>query len=131
MMLGGEPHIRCYGIMVSEASNPDQHSDELWGLDRRVPEWSYLQVDRVDVCKWWRFPKARNAVEHRVNDENQAIAVLAEALRENEDLTRREAKALVRIGPRAFQNRVWPEARKLAGLKAIAPPGQKRKNRHA
>jgi hypothetical protein len=130
LLLCEEPHIRCCGCGTAKL---DQCSDELWGSDRRVPEWSHLHVDRANVRKWWYFAKARKGIQQRVNTEKQAIAALADALRENKDLTREEAKDLIgdEIGPRAFQNRVWPEARNLAGLARIAPQGAKRKNRHA
>lgn len=131
MMLGERPHIRCYGTVMPETSDPDQRSDELWGSNRRVPEWSHLQVDRADVWKFWKFTKAKKVVQRRVKTESQAIAVLADALTKDKDITRGEAKKLIgnEIGPRAFQNRVWPEARKCAGLPPLAESGAKKKNR--
>ena len=129
MVFCEEPHIKCYGVLLLETDGADDHSDELWGLDRRTPEWTHLKARRSDIKKLWPFPQPPT----RAQNEKDAIAVLSRALRENNELKRDDAKAQIGdgIGPRAFQNRVWPEARKLAGLPPIAPAGRKRKNRHA
>ena len=65
--------------------------------------------------------------------ERAAIKALASHLKSHRDITRADAiQWLVdqrfAVRPRGFQNRIWPEARKLAGLDAIARPGAKKKS---
>ena len=63
LLLCEEPHIRCCGC---GAAKSDQGSDELWGWDRHVPEWSHLQVHCAHVWELWRkFPKATKAIQAR------------------------------------------------------------------
>jgi hypothetical protein len=65
--------------------------------------------------------------------EKAAIKALASHLKSRRDITRADATNWLRqqafaISHRGFQFRVWPEARKLAGLDAIARPGAKKKS---
>jgi hypothetical protein len=69
----------------------------------------------------------------RLAGERAAIKALASHLKSHPDITRAGAtKWLVQqafaVNPRGFQFRVWPEARRLAGLPPIAPPGAKKKS---
>jgi hypothetical protein len=69
----------------------------------------------------------------KTQHESEAIEILASHLRNDPNLKREDARALLRenafnLSDRGFQYRVWPPARKLAGLEAIAPSGRKRKS---
>ena len=73
------------------------------------------------------------ALKATIRDENAAIAMLAELLKHDNDLRRRDALEQCRkhaeyvVSIRGFQSRIWPQARVKAGLPAIAPRGRKRK----
>jgi hypothetical protein len=69
----------------------------------------------------------------KTQQESEAIEILASLLRNDPDLKRKDARALLQekgfnFSDRAFQYRVWPPARQLAGLEAIAPSGRKRES---
>lgn len=66
-------------------------------------------------------------------DEERAIAALAEEFRRNKALRKIDAESFLRtkkfrISDNGFQVRVWPQARKLAGLPARGSPGRKPKS---
>jgi hypothetical protein len=70
---------------------------------------------------------------HRGAGERAAIKALAGHLKSHRDLTRAEATNWLAtqkfaVSGRGFQSRVWPEARRQAGLTSIAPPGAKKKS---
>jgi hypothetical protein len=46
LLLCQEPHISCCGCGTAKLN---QRSDELWGSDRRWPEWSHLEVRCSDI----------------------------------------------------------------------------------
>lgn len=92
-------------------------------------EWFDPVVDVEAVRAFLR--KSRPAA--KVSDETAAIDLLAKVLRENPDLTKRDAialcnKAKLELSQRGFQSRVWPRARERAGLAPLAPRGAKRKS---
>jgi len=49
IMFGGAPYIKCYGVA------DQHHSDELYGSDRHVPEWTHLRAQCSDINSWWPF----------------------------------------------------------------------------
>ena len=63
-----------------------------------------------------------------------AIKHLASKLKENPSLTKADAEAeckQFKITQRGFRDRVWPNARKDAGLSATAPAGRKPQKKSA
>lgn len=73
-------------------------------------------------------------LRYTAGGENLAIEIIATHLRDNPDLRKADAVALLEAdGPktsdRGFEHRVWPAARVKAGLPANAPGGRKRQNR--
>jgi hypothetical protein len=69
----------------------------------------------------------------RLAGERAAIKALASYLKSHPNITRADAtnwlvQERFAVKPRGFQFRVWPEARKLAGLPPIAPAGAKKKS---
>jgi hypothetical protein len=78
-------------------------------------------------------PNVREGAAEKLAGESGAIKALASHLKDHRDMTRVEAKKwLVQqrfaLTAHGFQSRVWPEARKLAKLQPIAPPGRKKKS---
>jgi hypothetical protein len=66
--------------------------------------------------------------------ESDAIKHLASKLKENPNLTKADAEAECKqfeITQRGFRERVWPNARKNAGLPTKAPAGRKRQKKSA
>jgi hypothetical protein len=66
-------------------------------------------------------------------DESSAIKALASLLTNHPELTRSQAMSFCetrgyKLSRRGFQNRVWPRARRQAGLEEIAPPGKPKKS---
>jgi hypothetical protein len=77
-------------------------------------------------------PATKKAVSAIVGRETAATKSLAAYLRDNQDITRNAAekwcvKQGFRLSQRGFRFRVWPAARKEAGLSELAPVGRKRK----
>ena len=75
-------------------------------------------------------PLASTKQQSIVKDEKKAIAALADELRGNNDLRKADAMSLLdsmnlRVSARRFQSHVWPNAREIAGLPSLAPPGRK------
>jgi hypothetical protein len=78
-------------------------------------------------------PEVREGPAQKLAGESGAIKALASHLKDHPDMKRVDAKNwLVQqrfaVNPRGFQTRVWPEARRLAGLAPVAPPGAKKKS---
>jgi len=77
-----------------------------------------------------RFPPLP-ATLSAARNEDKAVEALSTYLTDR--TTRNDANRWLRergfnFGPRTFQQRVWPEARKLAGLAPVAPRGRKRQS---
>ena len=98
--------------------------------------WACDQARRA--CFVWRQTtlstrqKDSGRVPSKSATESVATKALSSRLRDNPDLKRVDAKnwcaaAGYQLSARGFQSRVWPGARKLAGLPAIGSPGRKRK----
>ena len=54
LLLCERPHLQCYGIVDQEHWEKVFH-DRLMGEDRRVPEYSHLQVSNFDLAKQFPF----------------------------------------------------------------------------
>jgi hypothetical protein len=68
-----------------------------------------------------------------IRQETTAVKSLAEHLKSEPKLTRAEAEHWLKVSgyyvsQRGFQSRVWPQARKQAGLPPLASPGRKPKS---
>jgi hypothetical protein len=90
-------------------------------------------VERTSFLRFLKlnFPAVLNTKLTREQLKTQeAIRRLAEALRENPDMAKAVAADLVGWpgGSRRFENEIWPEARKRAGLGALGRPGRKAKS---
>lgn len=98
-------------------------------------EWHGVRVPIDLILKKWPSPglaeKKANATS---GQEKRAVAALAEKLKAGPEMHRKAVaqaycKAEHGIGPTAFKNRVWPQARVAAGLSAHAPAGRPRKGK--
>ena len=118
--------------------------------DATVPEYRFrlalILLSSVDVIKVLCGNK--NPSELRIHtegirdgspansgQEKAATRALAAFLNGKPDVTRADAADWCHAGglkltKRGFQSRVWPEARKQAGLSPTAPPGRKAKSSH-
>jgi hypothetical protein len=100
-------------------------ADVKWYLDRTEL--------LADVGAVGATPSNVRGPAEKLAGESAAIKALASHLKDHRDITRVAAREwLVKQGfavsGRGFQQRVWPEARDLAGMEAIAPRGAKRKS---
>jgi hypothetical protein len=92
-----------------------------------------LELSADDVDEFFEITnKSAEAEDQNSAPEIQAAKALARLLKERPSLTRAEARSWCNetgfeLSGRAFQNRVWPDARKIAGLDRRAPPGRKAK----
>jgi hypothetical protein len=71
-----------------------------------------------------------NAERRTAARETAAIKALADHLRSKADVTRQDARSWLTsqgfdVSQRGFQSRIWPEARRRAGLEPLAAPGRK------
>jgi hypothetical protein len=93
-----------------------------------VPLERRILISWEDLLKVWppRSPEPTTAA-----DETRAIALLKERLEADKHMTRERAFEACRerfptLSERGFRSRVWPEARKAAGLDPKARSGRKR-----
>ena len=116
-------------------------------IDHRVLRSGYLDhwwIGRKDFIRWLkehhlpisppRFePQPESLRRSTCGEETRARLALSKLLREQPSIARNAAfdriKRAQRISKRGF-NRIWAQARKLAGLPARAPPGRKPKLRN-
>jgi hypothetical protein len=111
-------------------------------LDSRGRRLAKIEVLIADV-KWYLDQRelsadvagsARGSLStQKLAGESAAIKALGSHLKDHREMTRANAKQWLSeqrfaVTNDGFQNRVWPEARKLAGLPPIAPPGRKKKS---
>ncbi|GGF82116.1 hypothetical protein GCM10007301_47780 [Azorhizobium oxalatiphilum] len=115
-------------------------SDERWRVEggdsvtgaRGYALYSHLQVAGPDVSKIWPFsdPEPYSANARTTADELRLTARLAIMLKGEPGLAKAEAAERLSIGhrERAFELRIWPNARKSAGLGERAKAGRKKKS---
>jgi hypothetical protein len=110
---------------------------------RAVPPdvWRYLTIVdwqngialSLDKAAYYSLHASRGRTVTAVaRNERKCIDALAKRLREDRGLSRADARAFCEavapITARGFQERIWPEARKRAGLPALAKAGRKPKS---
>jgi hypothetical protein len=109
-----------------KSGNPLPRQAWAGGMGRTRSE---VYFDRKDVLRLW---KRRAHTSPKINDETAAIKMLTGLLRENNNLKYSDALAACReeytLSGRGFRSRIWPEARRGAGLRPTAPPGRKPKS---
>ena len=103
-----------------------------------VTNWSTAVADDPNGTRFYSIhvEQVRQFVPVIASREHAAILALASHLRTNPQITRAEAMAYCadagfKVGKRAFQIRVWPSARKKAGLDEQAVAGRKPKSSHS
>ncbi len=94
-------------------------------------KWFNVRVLTSAFVGWLRTTNRASAAI--ASEESAATKALAAELRRNPKQSRVDARkwsndAGHKLTDRGFQFRVWPEARRLAGLSPKAPPGRKRKS---
>jgi hypothetical protein len=90
-----------------------------------VPHWLYVPRDSLD-----KFVKSRPTAT--VAAEGRAIDHLADLLKRDRKLTKAQARTACEnfaLTGQGFEDRVWPQARKKAGLSARAPAGRKSRSK--
>lgn len=122
-ILGDAPRL------VFDPSDNDK-GDSITGA-RGSTLYSRLRVAGADVSKIWPFsdPEPHSASARTTADELRLTARLAMMLRGEPGLAKAEAAERLSIGhrERAFELRIWPNARKTAGLGERAKAGRKKK----
>jgi hypothetical protein len=106
--------------------------------DGDLDEWRRVLVHRADFAKWLvetyptvaaliceENPRAKSIAK----SESEAELIVAKALQADPNMTCMNAHALVpNISKTGFKSRIWPQARRRAGLSPVAPAGRKRKS---
>jgi hypothetical protein len=114
---------------LTNGRNIGMNVRELAELDRRIKkldcEWSL-------VCQLRQSTSSKPVPFATAGQETAAIELLSAHLKSNPDLTRKEAadwctEKGFATSARGFQSRIWPGARREAGLDAKARAGRKRK----
>jgi hypothetical protein len=139
-------------VPVVGASSLDEIDWETSSLKNQLPDSRGRRLGKIEVLiadvKWYLHPtellagvgptpsSVHGGLAQKLAGERAAIEALASHLKNHPDITRAAAQTwLVQqrfaVTDRGFQYRVWPEARKLAGLRAMAPRGAKKKSSHS
>jgi hypothetical protein len=119
---GDGPYLECQ-LFIDEADWQKTGGDKLFRSGRHAPaEWTHLQVPSSTVARLWRFRHRRAAHEERA-----ATSALAKLLREQPNLTSKNARPYFSGFGRVVSKRIWQNARISAGLPAKARPGAPRK----
>jgi len=120
----------CIHATWPQAPEPDY--DEA-SADGRYVSYRDVVVGRASFLRFLRvnYPSVLNAA--RAQDQfktKEAIRVLAQALREDPDLSKAEAAKRVGwpVRSRRFEIEIWPEARRAADLAARGQAGRKSKS---
>jgi hypothetical protein len=90
--------------------------------------WICISRDSLDGF----LARLRSSCASTVRAESDAIRHLTDRLKHDPDLRRNEAESECKkfgVSQRGFLDRVWPSARKNAGLSAIAPAGRKKQKK--
>ena len=106
-------------VLPSESSLQRSNSSNIQ-VRQELPASEHLKLNNA-------APPSTKGAEFR------AIRSLARHLKNNSDIKRDDAEQFCKaegamVSRRGFQQRVWPEARVLAGLDKLARPGRKRKS---
>ena len=105
---------------------------DLWPVLEVVDWQNGTAVDPNDFFYYAIHVRSAPSLVSTAAGESAAVKALGSQLRSNPELTRGQAQkwcaaAGIMLGPRSFQQRVWPRARALAGLPERATPGRPRK----
>jgi hypothetical protein len=108
---------------------PGEHYSWIEGWKDRALD--LIELSTADVIEILCSSGDGKTSSGTARDETAAIKALKTHLKTNPQLTRDEALALCKgygytVSDRGFQNRIWPEARRQAGLEPKAPPGRKK-----
>jgi hypothetical protein len=136
--LAGSARAVLLYARVKEVTAPfEQLPADVWPL-LEVVDWQNGIAVAPNRTTYWSIHVAPSPESHVVStsaSESAAIKALARHFVETHpDLTRDQARKWChgqgfKLSQRGFQNRVWPGARKAAGLEATAQPGPKPKLR--
>jgi len=153
VLLGGQCYVRGRRWIGEPLRDISKEIAAAQAQESGIPGSGMIPWGFTDVEMDWRGliehgrPLVPTAYEHNVvaaearaadmptlksNDELRAVEFLAPRLQENPTIKRDDARKMLgtkfpTLGKRGFVERVWPNARVRAGLRAVAPPGPKSK----